>query len=154
MLRPCNYSQSLDGQGREFWENILAVLWYVANQVICLSVMSWWYTATSQPMTSWCCSLLRAVITGYLMASIENISNNSTIPLGDVCPGVSAQGGVCPSACWDTHTLPVPVDRMTDRCKTLPCNNSNIIINLITVITDSNADTEDSTTNNRQFMIA
>ena len=35
--------------------------------------------------------------------------------LGGVCPEVSAQGGLCPGGC-----LP---DRMTDRCKTLPCRN-------------------------------
>ena len=34
---------------------------------------------------------------------------------GGVCPEVSAQGRLCPGGC-----LP---DRMTDRCKTLPCRN-------------------------------
>ena len=33
---------------------------------------------------------------------------------GCVCWGVSAQGNVCPSACWDTHPHP-PMNRMTDR---------------------------------------
>ena len=38
------------------------------------------------------------------------------------CSGGVLEGGVCPSACWDTLIYTPPVDRMTDRCKniTLP----------------------------------
>ena len=70
---------------------------------------------------------------GYLVTNAtvytwrqEKVTNKNAICLGEkgcVGPGESAQGvslpgGVCPSACWDTHTPP-PVDRMTDRCKNI-----------------------------------
>ena len=41
---------------------------------------------------------------------------------GGVCPGVSAQGGVCWSACWDTHT-PYGQNSWHTLVKTLPFRN-------------------------------
>ena len=40
---------------------------------------------------------------------------------GGVCPGGSAQGMAAHRGVWQTP--PPPVNRMTDRCKTLPCSN-------------------------------
>ena len=40
---------------------------------------------------------------------------------GGICPGEVSALGVYPSMHWDRHLL--PVNRMTDRCKTLPCRN-------------------------------
>ena len=83
---------------------------------------------------------------------IKTISQQECIPVGCVPSaavtvsgrGGSAQGGclpkmgVCPGGVCQTHSPP-PVDRMTDRCKTLPCRNyvadgKNTIKNCISLL--------------------
>ena len=52
---------------------------------------------------------------------------------GGVCPGdVSAWGGVCPSACWDTH--PPPVNRITDACENITMLRMVIRMNICNTI--------------------